>query len=79
MCTPRADVPSCTPCPLLQIEIDGQGYVVTGLVLKYKLVKGKYVREHNRLEVQPTGRYFVNMMLDNLVKATYLGPTGNQD
>jgi hypothetical protein len=53
--------------------------VVTGLVLKYKLVKGKYVRDHNRLEVQPTGRYFVNMMLDNLIKATYVGPTGNQD
>lgn len=73
-----ADAAPHACCPP-QIEIDGQGYVVTGLVLKYKLVKGKYVREHNRLEVQPTGRYFVNMMLDNLIKATYVGPTGNQD
>jgi hypothetical protein len=62
-----------------EIEIDGQGYVVTSLVLQYKLVKGKYVREHNRLDVQPTSRYFLNIMLDNLVQAKYIGPTGSQD
>eukprot|EP00775_Hariotina_reticulata_P011627 gene11627-11771_t len=62
-----------------QIEIDGQGYVVTSLVLKYKLVKGKYVRDHSRLEVLPTSRYFLNMMLDGLVHAKYIGPTGQQD
>lgn len=28
-----------------------------------QLHKGKYVRDHSRLEVQPTGRYFLNMML----------------
>lgn len=62
-----------------EIEIDGQGYVVTSLVLQYKLVKGKYVRDHNKLEVQPTGRYFLNMMLENLISARYIGPTGDQD
>jgi hypothetical protein len=62
-----------------EIEIDGHGYVVTSLVLKYKLHKGKYVRDHSRLEVQPTGRYFLNMMLDNLIHGTYIGPTGEQD
>jgi hypothetical protein len=45
------------------IEIDGHGYVVTGLVLQYKLQRGRYVREHSRLEVQPTGRWLLNMML----------------
>lgn len=62
-----------------EIEIDGHGYVVTSLVLQYKLVKGKYVRDHHKLEVQPTGRYFLNIMLDTLIKARYVGPTGNQD
>jgi hypothetical protein len=28
-----------------------------------QLQKGKYVRDHSRLEVQPTGRFFLNMML----------------
>lgn len=62
-----------------QIEIEGEAYVVTSLVLRYKLVRGRYVRDHNQLDVQPTGRYFLNMMLDNLVKARYIGPTGTQD
>lgn len=62
-----------------EIEVDGQGYVVTSLVLRYKLVKGKYVRDHNRLDVLPTGRYFLNLMLENLIQARYLGPTGAQD
>lgn len=62
-----------------QIEIDGKGYVVTSLLIQYKLVRGKYVKDHHKLEVQPTGRYFVNMMLENLIEAKYIGPTGNQD
>uniref|UniRef100_A0A383W444 Uncharacterized protein n=1 Tax=Tetradesmus obliquus TaxID=3088 RepID=A0A383W444_TETOB len=63
------------------IEIEGQGYVVTRLELTFKLVKGRYVRDHSRLEVQPTGRYFLNMMLDNLIHGTYVGPAdcGQQD
>lgn len=46
-----------------------------------QLVKGKYVRDHSRLEVQPTSRYFLNIMLDNLISARYVGPidTGSQD
>ena len=54
-------------------------YVVTRVVLKYKLVSGRYVRDHNGLEVTPTGRFFMNMMLDGLVKRRYVGPTGPQD
>lgn len=62
-----------------EIEVDGQGYVVTRVVLKYKLVSGKYVRDHNGLEVTPTSRFFLNLMLDGLVKGRYVGPTGPQD
>ncbi|KAF8069411.1 hypothetical protein HT031_001526 [Scenedesmus sp. PABB004] len=90
-----------------EIEIDGAGYVVTSLVLKYRasggaraaraaragtgaaararrcadasaaararaqLHKGRYVRDHSRLEVQPTSRFFLNIMLDSLIHGTY--------
>jgi hypothetical protein len=30
-------------------------------------------------QVTPTGRFFTELMLDNLMKARYLGPTGPQD
>jgi len=33
-----------------------QDWVVSSLVLKYKLVRGKYEREHNRLDVQEMSR-----------------------
>jgi hypothetical protein len=51
------------------------------LLLLLQLVKGRYVRDHSRLEVLPTSRYFLNMMLDNLVHGTYIGPAdcGPQD
>lgn len=40
---------------------------------------GKYHRDHNALEVTPTGRYFTEMMLNGLMQARYVGPTGPQD
>ncbi|GIL70704.1 hypothetical protein Vretimale_3814 [Volvox reticuliferus] len=62
-----------------EIDVEGASYVVTTVVLQYKLRGGKYVRNHNRLDVQPTGRWLVNQMLEDLIKARYVGPTGNQD
>ncbi|GIL46965.1 hypothetical protein Vafri_3827 [Volvox africanus] len=62
-----------------EIDVEGASYVVTTVVLQYKLRGGKYVRNHNRLDVQPTGRWLVNQMLEDLIKARYIGPTGNQD
>ncbi|GLC44090.1 hypothetical protein PLESTB_000930500 [Pleodorina starrii] len=62
-----------------EIDVEGSSYVVTTVVLQYKLRGGKYVRDHNRLDVQPTGRWLVNQMLEGLIKARYVGPTGNQD
>lgn len=37
--------------------------VVLPTLARVQLQKGKYVRDHSRLEVQPTGRFFLNMML----------------
>lgn len=37
----------------------------------HQLHKGKYVRDHSRLEVQPTGRFFLNTMLSECV---WVGP-----
>lgn len=62
-----------------EIDVEGSSYVVTTVVLQYKLRGGKYVRDHNRLDVQPTGRWLVNQMLEGLIRARYVGPTGSQD
>eukprot|EP00884_Botryococcus_braunii_P003615 jgi/Botrbrau1/13254/Bobra.0074s0003.1 len=53
-----------------QIEVDGLDYVVSGVVLQYKLVRGRYEREHNRLEVQSTGRYITNAWLQHLMDSS---------
>lgn len=45
-----------------------QDFVVTSLVLQYKLVGGRYQRDHNRLEVQQTSRYIVNLYYDSLLE-----------
>ena len=45
-----------------------QDFVVTSLVLKYKLVAGRYQRDHNRLEVQQTNRYLMNLYYDGLLE-----------
>jgi hypothetical protein len=60
-----------------EIEVEGAGYVVTSVVVQFKLRQGKYVREHNKLEVLPTGRWLLNLQLESLLKATYIGPPGS--
>lgn len=42
-------------------------YVVSAVVLHYKLRSGKYQRDHNRLEVQKTGRWLLNQHLEQLL------------
>ena len=44
-------------------------YVVSAVVLHYKLRSGKYQRDHNRLEVQKTGRWLLNQHLEQLLDA----------
>lgn len=62
--------PHCSPdkVPDLPTVAPVQDFVVTSLVLKYKLVGGRYQRDHNRLEVQQTSRYFVNLYYDSLLE-----------
>ena len=45
-----------------------QDFVVTSLVLQYKLVGGRYQKDHNRLEVQQTSRYIVNLYYEGLLE-----------
>jgi len=49
-----------------EVEVEGHSFVVRSVVLKYRLERGKYVRDHNRLEVMPTSRFFLNKMLESL-------------
>lgn len=51
-----------------QIEVDGKDYVVASISLKYHRVGGKYVRMHNRLNVQSTGLYFTTQQLNKLLE-----------
>lgn len=44
-------------------------YIVTALVLQFKLVAGRYRRDHSRLEVQPVGRYLTNLALESAFRA----------
>ncbi len=45
-----------------------QDYVVDSVTLHYKLVGGKYQREHNQLAVHSTSRFFLNKYLDHMYK-----------
>lgn len=46
----------------------GDDYVVQSVVMQYKLVRGKYRRDHTRLEVFRTGRYLANSFLEGLLQ-----------
>ena len=62
------------------MQIEGEEYVVTGLVLQYKLQKGKYVRDHSKLEVLRTGRFLYNEYLSNMMELSHKGKDyGRQD
>ncbi|PRW51179.1 hypothetical protein C2E21_5649 [Chlorella sorokiniana] len=57
------------------IEVEGSAYVVQSVVMQYKLVRGRYKRDHARLEVQGTGRMLANLFLEELYQKE--GPTGS--
>jgi hypothetical protein len=62
------------------VQIEGKEYVVTSLVLQYRLERGKYVRDHSKVKVLATGRYFYNEYLSAMMeKAPVDGSTGKQD
>lgn len=49
------------------IQVDQTDYVVTSVVLRYKLIGGRYQRDHNRLEVQHMGRFFTLQYLETMM------------
>jgi hypothetical protein len=50
-------------CAERAAQIEGKEYVVTALVLNFKLRRGRYERDHSKLEVQRTGRFLYNQYL----------------
>jgi len=50
-----------------KIEVDGESYIVSSVVLKYKRQGGRYVRNHNGLNVQSLSRFFVTRHLENML------------
>ena len=50
-----------------RVEIDGDAFVVRGVVLNYRLVKGRYVRAGQTLEVSTQGRFLAERFLEGLV------------
>ncbi|XP_078173056.1 uncharacterized protein LOC144566890 [Carex rostrata] len=48
------------------ITIEGQTYTVKGVTHRYQLRKGKYEPSEKRLDVLSTGRYILNLYLENL-------------
>ena len=62
------------------MQIEGKEYVVTSLILQYRLERGKYVKDHSKVKVLATGRYFYNEYLSAMMeKASEDEDTGNQD
>lgn len=60
-----------------QIEVEGSAFLVQAVVMQYKLVRGKYRRDHARLEVQNTGRMLANLYLEEMYRMG--DPPGTSD
>ena len=50
-----------------RVEVRGREYVVEARSEQFRLERGRYVRSHQRLDVQPLGRWFLNGRLDGLL------------
>lgn len=48
------------------VTIEGQAYTISAVTHRYQLRKGKYEPSEKRLDVLSTGRYILNLYLDNL-------------
>ncbi|XP_077212092.1 uncharacterized protein LOC143847223 isoform X2 [Tasmannia lanceolata] len=59
--------PSDTQCGET-VTIEGQPYTVSAVIHRYQLRKGKYEPGEKRLDVQSTGRYILNLYLENLMQ-----------
>ncbi|KAL5704044.1 hypothetical protein ACHQM5_022520 [Ranunculus cassubicifolius] len=50
------------------VTIEGQMYTVSSVTYRYQLRKGKYEPSEKRHDVLSTGRYILNLYLDNLLE-----------
>ncbi|KAL8255109.1 hypothetical protein R6Q59_033330 [Mikania micrantha] len=48
------------------VTIEGQNYTISAVTHRYQLRKGKYEPSEKRLDVLSTGRYILNLYLENL-------------
>ena len=62
-----------------QIEIDGQSFIVEKTRVRWKLQGGKYVRDHQGLDVLGTSRYLSNMFLNGLLEKESGGETSGEE
>ncbi|TVU15493.1 hypothetical protein EJB05_39017 [Eragrostis curvula] len=49
------------------VTIEGQAYTVSAVTHRYQLRKGRYEPSEKRLDVLSTGRYILNLYLQNLM------------
>ncbi|XP_050221265.1 uncharacterized protein LOC126671530 isoform X2 [Mercurialis annua] len=50
------------------VSIEGQAYTISAVTHRYQLWKGKYEASEKRLDVLSTGRYILNLYLENLLE-----------
>ncbi|KAL7232641.1 hypothetical protein ACSBR2_010622 [Camellia fascicularis] len=50
------------------VTIEGQAYTISAVTHRYQLRKGKYEPSEKRLDVLSTGRYILNLYLENLLE-----------
>ncbi|CAA7409105.1 unnamed protein product [Spirodela intermedia] len=50
------------------VTIEGQAYTISAVTHRYQLRHGRYKPSEKRLDVQSTGRYILNLYLENLLQ-----------
>ncbi|XP_051114549.1 uncharacterized protein LOC127240118 isoform X1 [Andrographis paniculata] len=50
------------------VTIEGRGYTISAVTHRYQLRRGKYEPSEQRLDVLSTGRYILNLYLENLLQ-----------
>ncbi|GAB2278994.1 hypothetical protein Dimus_013660 [Dionaea muscipula] len=50
------------------VEIEGEAYTISAVTHRYQLRKGRYEPREKRLDVLSTGRYILNLYLENLLE-----------
>jgi len=52
------------------INVDDTDYLVQALSIRFKLVKGRYQRDHSKLEVKSASRFLLERNLESAFKAS---------